>query len=97
MPGFDGTGPEGIGPSGGLRGFCGGYRGRPLRRRVRRMIHPDYPVRQFAPPEGAYPEFTREERIHDLTYRAEMITGELENIQAAIEQLKDKRQQDNES
>ena len=94
MPGFDGTGPNGIGPTGGLRGFCGGYRGygypeRPLRRRMRRMIFTDYPERRI---EGAYPESTREESLQNLTCRAEMLSQELESIQAAIEQLKNTKQ-----
>lgn len=46
MPGFDGTGPQGMGPTGGRRGNCGagfgrGYFGRGLRSFGRRFLGRD--------------------------------------------------------
>lgn len=38
MPGFDGTGPQGMGPTGGRRGNCGTGFGRGLRRFGRRFF-----------------------------------------------------------
>jgi len=85
MPGFDGTGPRGMGPmTGGGRGFCavplpaawptymgtGAYRSYGLPWAV-----------PFAPP------MTREQELDFLKTQAQGMRGQLEQIEARIEQL----------
>jgi hypothetical protein len=85
MPGFDGTGPRGMGPmTGGGRGFCavplpaawptymgtGAYRSYGLPWAT-----------PFAPP------MTREQELDFLKTQAQGMRGQLEQIEARIEQL----------
>ena len=92
MPGFDGTGPRGMGPmTGGGRGFCnprGSYRdydflptgyGYPYRAR---------PV--FAGAEPQVPAMNRQQELDFLKNQAQEIRGQLENIEASIQRLENK-------
>ena len=81
MPGFDGTGPRGMGPmTGGGRGFCAiplppawpAYMGR--------AAYPPYSV-PFAP------QMTREQELDFLKNQAQATRGQLEQIEARIKEL----------
>ena len=81
MPGFNGTGPRGMGPmTGGKRGFCSpwgiGAASRP------------YGARQAAP--GAMPfapQMTREQELDFMKNQAQAMRGQLEQIESRIQQL----------
>ena len=83
MPGFDGTGPRGMGPmTGGGRGFCAvpGY-GMP-------WGMPYYGVRPFAPgPAPFAPQMTREQELDFLKNQAQAMRQQLEQIETRIQQL----------
>jgi len=88
MPGFDGTGPMGMGPmTGGGRGFCSpwgigaglaGY-GIPPR------VGYGYPYYGWATP--FVPQMTREQELDFLKNQAQAMRGQLEQIEARIQQL----------
>jgi hypothetical protein len=100
MPGFDGTGPRGMGPmTGGGRGFCSpwgigaafaGY-GMPARAGY------GYPYYGRAGmPYSAYgmpatvplaPQMTREQELDSLKNQAQAMRGQLGQIEARIQQL----------
>ena len=104
MPGFDGTGPRGMGPmTGGGRGFCsprgigtalGGYGASP---RVGYgypyygRAGASYPF--YGTPTGATgttpfaPPMTREQELDFLKNQAQGMRGQLEQIEARIQQL----------
>jgi len=88
MPGFDGTGPGGMGPmTGGGRGFCSpqgaGARNYAFPRRAP-YTYPRY---------GAYgsdqfaPQASREQELEFLKGRAAALKGELEQLEAEIGKL----------
>jgi len=90
MPGFDGTGPMGMGPmTGGGRGFCsprgvgGGRRwyGRP---RWTPYAYPYYSPPVFSP---FTPRMTREQEVEFLKNEAQAMRDELEELEARIGQL----------
>jgi len=75
MPGFDGTGPRGMGPmTGGGRGFCAvplsasqpGYMGRAL---------------------PWTPQMTREQELDFLKNEAQAMREQLEQIESRVQQL----------
>jgi len=75
MPGFDGTGPGGMGPmTGGGRGFC-----------VIREAGPRYyPYPRY----GALPlRWTREPELEFLKSQAEALAAELRDLEAKIAKL----------
>ena len=88
MPGFDGTGPRGMGPlTGGGRGFCAV----PLP-----AAWPAYPsygmpyygVQPAAPAAFPYGQsMTREQELEFLKNQTQTLKGHLERIEARIEQL----------
>jgi hypothetical protein len=81
MPGFDGTGPMGMGPmTGGGRGFCSPYGIRASRRPygIRRWAGYDYPI-------GAAP--SREQEISYLENEAQALRKTLEEIDARVREL----------
>jgi len=90
MPGFDGTGPMGMGPmTGGGRGFCSpwGIRayGTP---RWRGYGYPYYATGQFVP--GVMPyasQISNEQELGFLKQQAEAMKAELKDIQARIKEL----------
>jgi len=98
MPGFDGTGPRGMGPmTGGGRGFCAiplpgswpAYAGR--------AAYPPYGVPWGMPYYGAgpatpgampfAPQMTREEELGSLKTQAQAMREQLEQIESRIQQL----------
>ena len=94
MPGFDGTGPRGMGPmTGGGRGFCSPWGigaasrsyGVPPRLGYG---YPYYGAGQVAP--GAIPfapQVTREQELDFLKNQAQAMKGQLEQIESRIQQL----------
>jgi hypothetical protein len=94
MPGFDGTGPRGMGPmTGGGRGFCSPWGigaasrsyGVPPRLGYG---YPYYGAGQVAP--GAMPfapQMTREQELDFLKNQAQAMRGQLEQIESRIQQL----------
>ena len=87
MPGFDGTGPRGMGPmTGGGRGFCSPYGARVLGRPygTRRWAGYGYP---FAPVP------TPEQEIDFLKDEAQALKRTLEGIDARIKELDREAQQ----
>jgi hypothetical protein len=94
MPGFDGTGPMGMGPmTGGGRGFCSprGIRagaqvyGIP---RWRGYGYPYYAAGSFIPGVTPYaPQVSREQELGFLKQQAEAMRVELKEIEARIKEL----------
>ena len=94
MPGFDGTGPRGMGPmTGGGRGFCSprgigaGYRSYG-RFPGMGYGYPYYGAGMAAP--GAVPfapQMTREQEFDFLKNQAQAMRGQLEQIESRIQQL----------
>ena len=96
MPGFDGTGPMGIGPmTGGGRGFCAV----PLR-----PAWPTYVGRGFSMPYGASrgipyygippfaPEIAREEELEYLKGLAQSMREYLKGIEGKIQQIENEKE-----
>jgi len=74
MPGFDGTGPRGMGPmTGGGRGFCSPW-----------GIGAALGATPFTP------QMTREQELDFLKNQAQAMRGQLEQIEARIQQLGNK-------
>ena len=94
MPGFDGTGPMGMGPmTGGGRGFCGpwgigaGVRPYGIPRR-RGYGYPYQAAGRFVP--GVMPyaaQMSREQEVDFLNQQAEAMRAELKEIEARIKEL----------
>ncbi len=97
MPGFDGTGPRGMGPmTGGGRGFCSPRgAGFGLRRYSfpRRMpyAYPPYGAFGFQP---SAPRMTREQELDFLKGEAQALKGELEELESEIRRLSAVKQQE---
>ena len=97
MPGFDGTGPRGMGPmTGGGRGFCSPWGTGAARRG---SFVPPYPMapywgpgtipyRATAPWTTPYsPQMAREQELDFLRSEAHTIRQQLERIEARINEL----------
>ena len=94
MPGFDGTGPRGMGPmTGGGRGFCSprgmgaafaGY-GAPPRMGYGYPYYGAGPAALGAVPFA--PQMTREQELDFLKNQAQAMRGQLEEIESRIQQL----------
>jgi len=85
MPGFDGTGPMGMGPmTGGGRGFCA-VPYRPVWNRYATIRG----YRPYAPPWGMpiIPPMGREQEIEFLKTQAQDLREELEEVQARVTEL----------
>lgn len=88
MPGFDRTGPQGLGPmTGGARGYCNPWRGR-----MPRYAFPRWGL--FTRPRfwgygfPAYvPQMNRDQELEYLKSQAEILKSELENIESEISKL----------
>lgn len=97
MPGFDGTGPMGMGPmTGGGRGFCSPWGiGAGVRAygipRWRGYGYPYYAAGQVVPGYTPYaPQMNRKQELDFLKQQAEAMRAELKEIEARIkEQLKE--------
>ena len=98
MPGFDGTGPRGMGPmTGGGRGFCAGPWAVPWPRYTRMGAYPPYGVpwgipyygtRPFASDEMPFaPQMAREQELDFLQAQARAMREQLEQIEVRIQQL----------
>ena len=94
MPGFDGTGPMGMGPmTGGGRGFCSPWGIRAGARTYgapywRGYGYPYYTAGPFAPSAMPYaPQVTREQELGFLKQQAEAMRVELREIEARINEL----------
>ena len=91
MPGFDGTGPRGMGPmTGGGRGFCSPWgRGaafRPYGAFPGRGY--GYPYYGAAPGVAPFaPQMTRGQEIDYLKNQAQALRGQLEQIESMIQQM----------
>ena len=98
MPGFDGTGPRGMGPmTGGGRGFCalplppaqptyGGGGAYPPYGVPWGM--PYYGAGPTAPGAGPFvPQMTREQELDFLKNQAQVMRGHLEQIETRIQKL----------
>lgn len=88
MPGFDGTGPRGMGPmTGGGRGFCSpwgrGVGARGYGRRWPGSAYPYYGGGQFA----RGPQMTTGQELEDLRAQAQELAGHLESIHQRITDL----------
>jgi len=88
MPGFDGTGPMGMGAmTGGGRGFCnprgGGMRNYALPRWAPHT-YPRYGVRGFR---SFVPQVNREQELEFLKDQAGVLKDELKELEAEIEKL----------
>ncbi|HEY97007.1 MAG TPA: DUF5320 domain-containing protein [Dehalococcoidia bacterium] len=88
MPGFDGTGPSGMGPmTGGGRGFC---RPRGVIPRQYAFPHPAY---YSFPQYGTHgfrpftPRLTREQELEFLKGQADALRDELKGVEAEIGKL----------
>ena len=92
MPGFDGTGPRGMGPMTGWgRGFC---RPRGIGAALGAEIAPPYPqaphpfYRGYAPyGTPSAPQVTREQELDFLRREAQTMREQLEQIEARISGL----------
>ena len=93
MPGFDGTGPAGMGPmTGGGRGFCspwgiGAARAYGFRPRTGYPYYGPGPFVQSAAPFA--PQMSREQELDFLKSEAEALRGGLKELEARIGQLSD--------
>ena len=91
MPGFDGTGPRGMGPmTGGGRGLCRPWGiGRGFRTGAAMgwggYGRPDYGMRRGLSP--VMPQMSRDEELYSLSGQARAIREELNQIEARIKQL----------
>ena len=94
MPGFDGTGPRGMGPmTGGGRGFCSPWGIGAASRSYGRFQgmgygYPYYGAGPAAP--GAVPfapQMTREQELDFLKNQSQAMKGQLEQIESRIQQL----------
>jgi hypothetical protein len=80
MPGFDRTGPRGLGPmTGGARGFCSATLPRTWSRYSRRAIYPAHPV--------PWDRMTPEQEFDLLKNQAQALREQLEQIEARIQAL----------
>lgn len=91
MPGFDGTGPNGMGPmTGGGRGFCGA-RGAGRRNyaypRWAPYANPNYGAYGFGMPA---PRMSRDQELEFLRNQAEALRQELRQLETEIEEISGK-------
>jgi hypothetical protein len=93
MPGFDGTGPNGMGPmTGGGRGFCRIWGGIPPQYAFTRPAYYNFPhygtygFRSFAP------RFTQKQEIEFLKGQAEALRSELREVETQIGTLSEEKE-----
>ena len=92
MPGFDGTGPSGMGPmTGGGRGFCSPW-GTGMRSyafpRWAPYTYPRYGAYSFSP---FVPRTSREQELELLKVQAEALKNELNHLETEIGRLSDEK------
>jgi len=94
MPGFDGTGPRGMGPmTGGGRGFCAiplwqGYAGTGSQMPYAAPWSTPY---YRTPP--LTPELTREEELNYLKGLAQSLRKDLEEIETRVQEIEGKEEE----
>jgi hypothetical protein len=94
MPGFDGTGPMGMGPmTGGGRGFCSPW-GIGVRRRAYGIPrwggygYPYYSAGPFVPGAMSYaPQMSGEQELGFLKQQADAFRSQLKEIEGRIQEL----------
>ena len=94
MPGFDGTGPRGLGPmTGGGRGFCSpwGIRAVPGSYYPHGVGYP-HPYYGVYRPEPPAPRMSREQELEFLKTEAQNLRDELKELEARIGQLSKKEE-----
>jgi hypothetical protein len=88
MPGFDGTGPNGMGPmTGGGRGFCSPWGSATRNYAFSRWVpytYPHYRAYGFRP---FAPRMSRKQELEFLKGQAEALKGELKQLETEIEKL----------
>ena len=85
MPGFDGTGPRGMGPmTGGGRGFCAVPLPAAWPTYMETGAYRSYGVPWAAP---FVPPMTHEQELDFLKNQSQAMRGQLEQIEARIQQL----------
>jgi hypothetical protein len=85
MPGFDGTGPRGMGPmTGGGRGFCAVPLPAAWPTHMGTGAYRSYGLPWATP---LAPTMTREQELDFLKTQAQGMRGQLEQIEARIKQL----------
>jgi len=85
MPGFDGTGPRGLGPmTGGGRGFCAVPLPAAWPAYAGRVAYHPYAVPWAVP---FAPQITRDQELDFLKSQAQAMKEQLEQIEARIQQL----------
>jgi len=93
MPGFDGTGPAGMGPmTGGGRGFCSPWGGRGTFPGYATPYGPGYGSPYYGWARAPYSyygtyQMPREQELDFLKNQAQSMKGQLEQIEAIIKQL----------
>ena len=98
MPGFDGTGPRGMGPmTGGGRGFCAVPLPAAWPAYTGRAAYPPYGVPRGTPYYGEgpatqsavpfAPQMTREQELDFLKNQAQALREHLEQMEARIQEL----------
>jgi Family of unknown function (DUF5320) len=93
MPGFDGTGPGGMGPmTGGGRGFCGtrGVRSSRRGRGASRIPATPYGEPAVVSSYGYSPGMTAEQEMESLRSQAQAMSEQLEQIQKRLQELEGK-------
>ena len=89
MPGFDGTGPRGMGPmTGGGRGFCSPW-GRGMWAVPWRYgaYGQPYQMRPAYEPTPYYGQITHQQEIDLLKEQAQALKNQLDQIEASIDNL----------
>jgi hypothetical protein len=98
VPGFNGTGPMGMGPmTGGGRGFCSPWGRGALQRyglpRWTGYAYPNYGPRPFFPGVSPFaPRMDREQETNFLKSEAEALREHLKELEARIDQLSTKKE-----
>jgi hypothetical protein len=88
MPGFDGTGPRGLGPmTGGGRGFCSPWGIRTVPGSYSYPGGVGYPYYGVYRPGPLTPRMTREQELEFLKTEAQNLRDELNELEARIGQL----------
>ena len=88
MPGFDGTGPNGMGPmTGGGRGFCGSWGAGRRNYTFRRQAPYAYPHYGGYGYGSFAPRMSRDQELEFLKSQAEALKQELEQLEAEINEL----------
>ena len=90
MPGFNGTGPRGMGPmTGGGRGFCSPRgRGRGYGYAAGTYDYPYYGAGPaFAGTQSPLPVMDRQQELDSLRNQAQAVRSQLEEIESKIQRL----------